>query len=186
MALINCPGCAHKVSDQAVKCPKCGRPIASAVNPAGYNEDGSFCGSVSDFGIKKCVKMESRNFWSGSRLTKSIYTSKTHGVPVSMRINKTKAQIIKIWALGLFGTLGLHYFFAGRILTGSLRFLYGALLLVIGLIVAFAPREVQEFHPFRIMLVFLFFMFIPSVWDIIIILLGRFRDVFRSYIKSNI
>ena len=186
MALINCPGCAHKVSDQAVKCPKCGRPIASAVNPSGYSEDGSFCGSVSDFGIKKCIKMESRNFWSRSRLSTSVYTSRAHGVPVKMRINITKWQIIKIWVLGLFGTLGLHYFFVGRILTGSLRFLYGAMLLVIGILVAFKPREVQEFHPFRIMLVFLLFMFIPAFLDIIIILLGRFRDVFRNYIRSNV
>jgi len=102
-----------------------------------------------------------------------------------MRINITKGQILKIWVLGLFGTLGLHYFFVGRFLTGSLRFLYGALMLVIGILVAFAPRETQEFNPFRIMLVFLFFMLLPSIFDIILILPGKFRDVFRSYIRSS-
>jgi len=130
--------------------------------------------------------MESRNFWSRSRLTKSIYASKSHSVPEKMRINITKVQILKIWGLGLFGTLGLHFFFAGRILTGSLRFLYGAMLLVIGLLVSFAPQETQEFHPLRIMLVFLFFMFIPAFLDIIFIFAGRFRDVFRNYIRNSI
>lgn len=27
MSLINCPDCDHKVSDQAEKCPSCGRTI---------------------------------------------------------------------------------------------------------------------------------------------------------------
>ena len=187
MALINCPKCAKEVSDRAVSCPYCGYPVASSIYAPGFSEDrSSFCGSVSNFGIKKCIKLESRNFWSKTKLIDSIFTSKAHSVDVNMRINKTKGQIIKIWVLGLFGTLGLHYFFVGRILTGSLRFLYGAMLLVIGILVAFKPREVQEFHPFRIMLVFLLFMFIPAFLDIIIILLGRFRDVFRNYIRSNV
>lgn len=30
MALINCPECGKKVSDQAVACPDCGYPIAKA------------------------------------------------------------------------------------------------------------------------------------------------------------
>ena len=185
MALINCPGCANKVSDQAVKCPKCGRPVLSAINAAGFNVDGSFCGSVSEFGIKNCLKMESRNFWAKRWKIKDIFTSSAHSVQVRMRINRTRGQIIKIFLLGLFGSLGLHYFFVGRILSGSVRFLYGSLMLVIGIIVSFAPREVQEFHPLRVMLVFLFFMLLPSVWDIIFLLLGKFRDVFRSYIRSG-
>jgi uncharacterized paraquat-inducible protein A len=28
MALITCPDCNNQVSDEAEKCPKCGRPIA--------------------------------------------------------------------------------------------------------------------------------------------------------------
>ena len=186
MALINCPKCAKEVSDRAVSCPNCGYPVASAIHAPGFSEDrSSFCGSVSNFGIKKCIKLESRNFWQRTRLIKSIYTSKAHNADVKMRINITKARILKLWALGLLGAFGLHYFFAGRIISGSLRFLYGAVMLAVGLIVSLAPQETQEFHPFRIMLVFLFFMFIPSLWDIIFILPGRFRDVFRNCIGGK-
>jgi len=186
MALINCPGCAKEVSDRAVSCPNCGYPVASAIYAPGFSEDrSSFCGSVSNFGIKKCIKMENRNFWSHTKLIDSVYTSKAHSVDAKMRINITKGQVLKIWVLGICGALGLQYFFVGRLLTGSLRFLYGAIMLVTGMLVSFAPREVQEFHPFRIMLVFLFFMLLPSVWDIIFILLGRFRDVFRNCIGSG-
>ena len=184
MALINCPGCAQRVSDQAVLCPKCGRAIAANVESPGFSEDGSFNGSVSDFGIKKCIKMENKNFWAKRKFIRDIYTSKTHSADAKMRINITKGQIIKYWALGLLGAFGLHYFFAGRLITGALRFLYGFLMLAVGMIVAFTPGETQEFHPFRIMLVFLFFMLLPSVWDIVFILPGRFRDVFRNYIRG--
>ena len=186
MALINCPKCAKEVSDRAVSCPYCGYPVASSIHAPGFSEDrSSFCGSVSNFGIKKCIKLESRNFWSKTRLIDSVFTSKAHSAAANMRINISKGQVIKIFLLGLFGAFGLHYFFVGRLISGSLRFLYGALMLAVGIIVAFAPREVQEFHPFRIMLVFLFFMLLPSVWDIIFILPGRFRDVFRNYIRGN-
>ena len=184
MALINCPGCAHKVSGQAVSCPKCGRAIAAAVNPAGFNEDGSFYGSVRDFGIKKCIKTESKNFWLKRRFIKDIFASKAHSVDAKMRINITRGQVLKMWALGLFGALGIHYFFAGRLISGSTRFLYGFLMLAVGVIVALAPQETQEFHPLRILLVFVFFALLPSVWDLAFILPGKFRDVFRNYIGS--
>lgn len=29
MALIPCPACAHRVSEQAIACPACGHPIAT-------------------------------------------------------------------------------------------------------------------------------------------------------------
>lgn len=32
MALINCPECGAKISDQAETCPKCGAPIATITN----------------------------------------------------------------------------------------------------------------------------------------------------------
>lgn len=35
MALIECPDCGHEVSDQAVACPHCGRPIRSVPEPTG-------------------------------------------------------------------------------------------------------------------------------------------------------
>lgn len=30
MALINCPGCNHQVSERAASCPSCGEPIRTA------------------------------------------------------------------------------------------------------------------------------------------------------------
>jgi len=84
--------------------------------------------------------------------------------------------------LGLLGTLGLHYFSVGRILTGSLRLLYGALLWIIGLLVSFAPQPTQDVSPLRIMLVFLVFALIPAVIELIVIWLGMFRDVFKNRI----
>ena len=185
MALISCPGCSQKVSDQAAACPKCGRALAPAVNPAGFGGDGSFHGSVREFGIKKCIKAESKNFWLKRRFIKDLFASKAHSVDAKMRIKVTRGQILKMWALGLFGAFGLHYFYAGRLLSGALRFLYGFLMLAIGAIVALAPQETQEFHPLRIMLVFVFFALLPSVWDLAFILPGRFRDVFRNYIRSG-
>lgn len=32
MALITCPECGKKISDQAINCPNCGRPISGVEN----------------------------------------------------------------------------------------------------------------------------------------------------------
>ena len=185
MALINCPYCASKISDRAVSCPHCRCQFApvSTVYIAGIMEDSSyFSGSIFDFGIKNCFKAETDNFWMrGSG--ESVYITKTHGVRSTGRIAKTKGQITGTWALGLLGILGLHYFPVGRFITGTLRLLYGALMLVIGIAVTYSYRAAQDVDPLRIMLVFLAAALIPSLIDLILILSGSFRDVFRNYIK---
>jgi len=141
-----------------------------------------FSGSIFDLGIRKCLKEESDNFWQRGWGI-SIFTSKAHRVDPVMRINKTKGQITKIWALGLLGVLGLHYFPVGRFITGTLRLLYGALMLVIGIAVTYSYRAAQDVDPLRIMLVFLAAAFVPSLIDLILILSGRFRDVFRTFVE---
>jgi len=186
MALIGCPKCAKGVSDRAAACPGCGYPIAPTsfpANAAGINDDSSyFSGSVFDFGIIKCIKTEANNFWL-RKWGKSVYTSKAHGVQPIRRIDKTKGQITKTWALGLLGILGLHFFPIGRFITGALRFFYGTLMLVIGIVVTYSYRAAQDVDPMRIMLVFLVAAFVPSFIDLIIIRFGKFRDVFRSHVK---
>jgi len=142
-----------------------------------------FSGSVFDFGIWNCLKTEGNNSFWMRRLGKSVYISKAHGVQPVRRIDKTKGQITKTWALGLLGVLGLHFFPIGRFIAGTIRFLYGALMLVIGIVVSFSLQAVQEADPLRIMLVFLVATFIPSVIDLIMILSGKFRDVFRSHVQ---
>jgi len=141
----------------------------------------SFYGSVFDFGIRNCFQAENDHFWR-RKWGRSVYRASAHSVRADWRINKTKGQIIKMWVLGLLGILGLHYFSVGRFMTGALRFLYGALMCITGIIVSFAPQAVQGVNPLRIMLVFLVFALIPSVVELIIICMGKFRDVFRSHI----
>jgi len=140
-----------------------------------------FFESVFDFGIWKCLKAEANNFWL-RRWGKSVYDSKAHGVRTIRRINKTKGQLTKTWAFGLFGILGFHFFPIGRFITGALRFFYGALMLVVGIAVTYSYRAAQDVEPLRIMLVFLVAAFIPAFTDLILIRLGKFRDVFRSHV----
>ena len=185
MALINCPNCTKEISDRAAFCPHCKRQSAPAdlVNAAGFMADEpSFSGSIFEFGILNCIKTENKNFW-GREWGRSVYVSSPHGVHPSRRINKTKNQITKTWVLGLLGMLGLHFFTVGRFITGSLRFLYGSLMLVIGIVVTYSYRETQDVEPFRIMLVFLVAALVPAIIDLIMIRAGKFCDVFRSYVQ---
>ena len=191
MALINCPQCTKQVSDKAASCPGCGSPInlsaPSANEPDRKVEGGVYSGKISNFGFGTLLSAESDNFWSkGSSRRRRRRTSsrtqgnqsqmsaKPHGVSVNRRIDTTKGHIIAMWMLGLFGALGFHYFAAGRFLSGSLRFLWGALMGFVSVVVAL------EAGP-RILLFFLPLLFIPSL-DIIFIGLGKFRDAFRNYI----
>ena len=185
MAFMNCPKCARVISDRAAACPHCRCQLAPAfpVDVTGIMEDSPyFFGSVFDFGIWNCLKTEANNFLM-RRLGKSVYTSKAHSVQPIRRIDKTKGQITRIWALGLLGVLGLHYFPIGRFVTGTIRLLYGALMLEIGIAVSLSYRAAQEIDPLRIMLVFLAAVFIPSVIELVMILSGKFSDVFRSHVQ---
>jgi len=185
MALVNCPQCAREISDSAAACPNCGCPAAPA-NADGIMEDGSsFSGSVFDFGIWRCISLESHSFWwrgTDNSLheigySKSI-TKEAKKSP--RRINKTKGQIIKFWLFGLFGTLGFQHFAVGRILTGSVRFLLGAFWWVMIVLIAFfSSWDAQTPGVLR---VFFVALFIPPIIDIVKISLGKFRDVFRKYI----
>jgi len=206
MALINCPKCTKEISDKAVSCPACGCPAESSGPTAGeqVSEERNipYSGGVSDFGMWNLIKFESMNSWwrwAGSRRrrrrnrglsdavlrglsghkTASVYETRAHSVQANRRIDKTKGQLTKIWMFGLFGTLGLHYFAAGRLLTGSMSFLWGALWWIISVILAFDP-QMQEYP--RLFILFAVLLFVPPLISLIRIRLGKFRDVFRNYI----
>ena len=185
MALINCPNCIMEISDRAASCPHCRIQLTPAfpASGAGVMENRlSFSGSVFDFGVFNCLKAEGKNFWM-RRWGKSVYDSKAHGGQPLRRISKTKGQIMRTWVLGIFGILGMHYFPVGRFITGSIRFLYGALMLVAGIAATFQYRAAQDVDPLRIMLLFLVAAFIPAGIDLIMLLSGKFRDVFRSHVQ---
>ena len=166
MALINCPSCEKEIPAESASCPACGLLIA---------------GGVFDFGIWRLLSLESSgNFWLRSddlnryeqqeELTKQAWES-------VFRINKTKRQIARIWLLGLCGSLAFHYFAVGRILSGSMRLLWGA----------FWWFMIVDGFPYRtsnlgILYFPLTLLFILPIIDIIIISLGWFRDVFGKRI----
>ena len=141
-----------------------------------------FSGSIFDFGIWNCIKTEGKNFWTKG-IGNNIYDSISYGVNPVRRITKTKEQLTQIWILGVFGIFGLHFFSVGRFITGSLRFLYGALMFFIGIAVTYDYWDRQDVDPLRIMLVFFAAAFIPALIDIIMIRTGRFRDVFMSLVR---
>ena len=141
-----------------------------------------FVGTAAGFGIWKCIKEESDNFYR-RRWGRSVYKASKHGVRPNRRIDKAKGQVLRIWAIGLLGILGLHFFSVGRFITGSLRMLYGILMLGIGVIVSLGLRAEQDANPVRTFLVFALFAFLPSAMDLIMLCVGRFRDVFRGYVS---
>lgn len=46
MTLIACPDCGGQVSDQAVACPHCGRPLRSMPSPEGLRREARFLQSL--------------------------------------------------------------------------------------------------------------------------------------------
>ena len=169
MPVSYCSSCKVEILDNAASCPSCGL---------------LFSGGVFDFGIWNCISLESHSFWwsgTDNSLSEIAYSeSITKEAEESIcRINKTKGQIIRIWLLGLLGTLGFQYFAVGRILSGSMRFLWGAFWWAMIIVIAFFSSDGLTSGALR---VFFLVLFILPIIDIIKISLGKFRDVFRKYI----
>ena len=185
MASMNCPNCARQISDNNVSCPGCGYALPPSPTTANTADEGNIIsGGVFDFGIWKLLKYEiSDSGWTrfGGR---RMYTSNVggkYGAQTINRIDKTKGQILKIWLLGLFGTLGFHYFAAGRLLTGLFHFLWGAIWWVIAILCAF-DSEMQKYP--NLIILFFVLLLTPSLFCFFTkIIRGRFRDVFQNYIK---
>jgi len=193
MALINCPGCAREVSDKAAACPGCGCPITADI----------YTGSLSDFGFKRLIKAEAENFYSDTRRGRRVrgeglvtllvtllratvgrkQGTSEYYVQADRRIDTSKKKILSVWALGLLGMLGLHYFAAGRYISGVLRFLYSAFIWVIMIALLFSsdPQE-AEYKWGIIQALALLLLAPPLVYDIVFISLGKFRDAFRNFI----
>ena len=170
MSEKNCPSCEIAIPDNVASCPGCGL---------------LFFGGVFDFGFWRCISLESHGFWwrgTDNSLHDIEYSeSIIKGAAESpRRINKTKGRIFRIWLLGLLGTVGFQHFAVGRILTGSMRFLWGAFWWFMIVLIAFFSN--WDASTPGVLRVFFVALFIPPVNDIIKISLGRFRDVFRKYV----
>ena len=139
-------------------------------------------GNVFFFGIWTCIKAEGQYYWSRKWRVRGIYESTPHEDTENRQIATTKERMIKLWAYGLLGTLGLQYLTAGRFITGTLRFLYGVFMWAVSITALVTPQGSLSVNPAYITLVFLVCLFIPSVMDIISIVTGRFQDAFRNCI----
>ena len=172
MPVNNCPSCEMALPDNAASCLSCGLLIS---------------GGVFDFGIWRCISLESHSFWwRGTNKSRHVieYSESntiTKGAKESpRRINKTKGRIFRVWLLGLLGTLGFQHFAVGRILTGSMRFLWGAFWWFMIILTTFFSN--WDSSTPGILRVFFVALIIPSAIDVVKISLGKFRDVFRKYI----
>jgi hypothetical protein len=125
------------------------------------------CGGVFEFGIGKLIM--------------NSYTPGNEDPP-NRRINISREKAMKMWLIGLFGTLGFHYFAAGRMLPGFFNLLWGAIWWII--IVLFAlDAEMSQFP--ALIGMFAVLMLVPSVISIVMIAIGKFRDVFGNYLISD-
>jgi len=171
----------------AAACPNCGCPMTSpeaTANPVDMMDDNTpFSGSVYEYGIWKCISLESHSFWwsgtdnSSKEIEYNEYITKK-AAESPMRINITKIQVLRFWLFGLFGTLGFQYFAVGRILTGSMRFLWGAFWWFMIILIAFFSSDRDA----GVLRVFFLVLLIMPIIDIIKISFGKFRDVFKKNI----
>jgi len=91
--------------------------------------------------------------------------------------------MLKIWAFGLLGTLGIQYFFVGRLLTGFVRLVYGAAMWIIGVTVSLYAVGSEPDLSLQLLLMFAVFAFVPSFAELVLILMGKFRDAFKNSIS---
>ena len=82
-----------------------------------------------------------------------------------------------MWMLGLFGTIGVQQMVAGRVLSGSMRLLWGSVWWIAIMAVMLFTREFTSDNAGAIR-VFLVALFAPAIFDLAKISLGWFRDVF--------
>lgn len=85
--------------------------------------------------------------------------------------DKTKGRVLKTWAGGLLGTLGLHFFTVGRVKHGFLRLLYGLFMWIVCVMLA-RDAELSTFPKVAMFIL----LFLPSLVDLVKIQLGVFRD----------
>ena len=162
----HCPSCEEEIPANAVSCPACSSLIS---------------GGVFDFGLWNCISLESHGFWwrgeDHGEYSESVIKDAEKSIT---RINQTKGRLIRLWLLGLLGSLGFQYFAVGRILSGSIRFLWGAfwwyMIILIGVFTAWDADTPG------VLRVFFLVLYVLPIIDIIKICLGRFRDVFRKYV----
>lgn len=94
--------------------------------------------------------------------------------------DKTKSQVMRSWLIGLLGTLGFHFFKVGKIKHGLIRLIYGIFMWSVS-IMMIGDAEIATFGK-----VFMFILlFIPSIFDLVRIQLGIFKDNVGNVIREK-
>lgn len=97
----------------------------------------------------------------------------------------SQRQLMKAWTRGLLGTLGLHFFKLGRIKRGIVRLLWGVIMWTAAILVALDPEIRAADGGAFASIVILFFLFIPSIIDLVRIKLGVFRDNVGNVVREK-
>jgi len=104
-------------------------------------------------------------------------------VPEISDISKSRARIL--WFLGAFGTLGFHYFAVSRIFVGIIRSVYGLFIWCLLIACAFDKSMPRDSVYLFLVLLFIVLLFAPSMYDIIKIRRGTFKDSKGVYLKHS-
>ena len=95
--------------------------------------------------------------------------------------DKTKNYITKMWLFGLLGTLGVHFYTSGRKQRGMLRTVGGIVLWSLCILFVVLGDLTEEVVMRFTIACFAMLFFLPVV-DLIIIRIGKFRDVYGKYV----
>lgn len=92
----------------------------------------------------------------------------------------SKKAVTKAWAIGVFGTLGLHFFKVGRIKHGAARLLFG--LFMWGILIFGIWPDANIATPGKVLMTL--FLFVPSVVDRFKLYMGTFKDNIGNYVRE--
>ena len=98
--------------------------------------------------------------------------------PVS---EKTKSYITKMWLYGLLGTLGFHFYASGRWQRGIMRTVCGIAIWFLFIVFLYGNTEAGELT--RLAIATGVLLFILPVVELIMIRIGKFKDVYLKYVK---
>lgn len=97
----------------------------------------------------------------------------------------SKKSVLIAWAIGVLGTLGFHFFKVGKIKKGLIRLMYGLIAWGICITAVSDPEMFSsDSGTFPVILLFAL-LFIPSIYDLIRIALGIFRDNIGNAVREK-
>jgi len=94
----------------------------------------------------------------------------------------TKSKLTKMWLFGLFGTLGLHFYSSKRQQRGMLRTICGIALWFLFIVFLYGTTQTEGLTRLAIA-TGVALIFLPII-DLIIIRIGKFRDVYGKYVTK--